>query len=86
MKNKVIKFILSFTDYQKVLSDSKELKKENKQLNDDIYTLIEKPGSADALFIIIRYEARKELDDLFWFGDTGIKETGFVGITNNQTF
>lgn len=65
MKNKLIKFILSFTDYDKI-------KKENEELKKDIYILIEKPDTTDAFLIIHEFKTKKQLYNLFWFGSANI--------------
>lgn len=60
--NLLIKFILPFTDYDK-------LKEENKKLKSDLNTLIEKPYSVEAYIIIKSHNLRKQIDKMVWFGD-----------------
>lgn len=61
MKNKLIKFILSFTDYDKI-------KKENESLKSNIATLIEKPYSSDSYVIIESYRMEKQISSIVWMG------------------
>ena len=78
MKTKLIKFILSFTDYDK-------LKKENEKLKSDISTLIEHPGSLESFVIIQSFEMEKRLSKMYWMGDLGVGLSGFEGIVKHTT-
>ncbi len=73
MKTKLIKFILSFTDYDNI-------KKENESLKSVIDTLIEKPHSTESLIIIEGHRLKKQLIRSVWMGDTGRKLKKFDGI------
>lgn len=61
MKNRLIKFILSFTNYDKVI-------KENERLKKDIYILIEKQGGSDYMGVISRWKLKYQLENAIWFG------------------
>lgn len=75
MKNKLIKFILSFTDYDR-------LKKENEELKKDIYILVEKQGELDCFMVIGRWKMQYMIDGIYWFGNAGVECNEFQGIIN----
>ena len=76
MRNKLIKFILSFTDYDR-------LKKENEKLKSDISILIKHPGSLESFVIIQSFEMEKRLSKMYWMGDLGVRLSGFEGIVKH---
>jgi Txe/YoeB family toxin of Txe-Axe toxin-antitoxin module len=75
MKKKLIKFILSFTDYDR-------LKNENEKLKSDINTLIEHPNSFESFLIIESFETEKILSKMLWFGNPIDLKDKFTGIIN----
>lgn len=74
MKNKLIKFILSFTDYDK-------LKEKNEELKRDIYILIERQGEVEYFHVISRHKFKYTISKLMWGGDV-IMSNRFDGIFN----
>lgn len=72
MKNRLIKFILSFTDYDRI-------KKENEKLKSDVSTLIEHPGSLESFVIIQSFEMEKRLSKIYWMGSFDIATKPFKG-------
>ncbi len=78
MKNKLIKFILSFTDYDRI-------KKQNEKLKSDLRTIIESPHSIESLVIIQSFEMDKMVSKMYWMGDLGVKLDGFEGIVKHST-
>ena len=73
MKKKLINFILSFTDYDR-------LKKENKELKSDIHILVERQGELDYFKVVGKWKMQYVLDKTYWYGDSGLKNSEFNGL------
>jgi hypothetical protein len=52
------------------LSSYQKLKRENKMLRHQIYSLVRKPDSEEAFFIKTSYDIQFKLEDALWFGTT----------------
>ncbi len=77
IKAKLIKYILSFTDYDKI-------KSENEKFKSDICTLIERPNSSDAYIIIRSHEMNNSISKMMWVGDCGVNSNKMTGIYNHM--
>ena len=60
--NLLIKFILPYTDYDK-------LKEENKEQKKDIYILVEKKEDIDYWATRIKWQMNYKLESAIWMGD-----------------
>ena len=74
MKKKLIKFVLSFTDYDKIKAENKELKK-------DIYILVEKQGGLDYLTVMSKWKMKILVGKMLWSGEI-TKCNKFNGFAN----
>ena len=66
-------------------SSYKKLKEENERLKKDIYTLVMKPDSIDALSLKMQYAHKFEIDNLMFAGSHEV-EVNLTGIFKSISY